>query len=145
MLSTSALRYTHFYWWACCHELVCSVLLSPLLQARTDLENHSVDAATTSEAVVFITLLQGLKRNMRTWEQSVEVCNMHGSVCVARTYVYTLIHTYVRMYVPTCLYVNVRTYLRTHYVSTYNGYTRTKAYSSCWYCVVLFTERWFLL
>ena len=57
--------------------LVCSVLLSPLLQARTDLENHSVDAATTSEAVVFITLLQGLKRNMRTWEQSVEVCNMH--------------------------------------------------------------------
>lgn len=65
------------YWWACCHVLVCSVLLSPLLQARTDLENHSVDAATTSEAVVFITLLQGLKRNMRTWEQSVEVWNMH--------------------------------------------------------------------
>lgn len=47
------------------------------LQARTDLENHSVDAATTSEAVVFITLLQGLKRNMRTWELSVEVCNVH--------------------------------------------------------------------
>jgi dynein heavy chain 1 len=42
-------------------------------KARTDLENHSVDAATTSEAVSFITLLQGLKRNLRTWEQSVEV------------------------------------------------------------------------
>ena len=48
------------------------------LQARTDLENHSVDAATTSEAVVFITLLQGLKRNMRTWEQNVEVRVCHG-------------------------------------------------------------------
>lgn len=59
--------------------VVCqsAVLLSPFLQARTDLENHSVDAATTSEAVVFITLLQGLKRNMRTWEQSVEVCHGH--------------------------------------------------------------------
>lgn len=68
---------------------MCSVLPIPLpLQARTDLENHSVDAATTSEAVVFITLLQGLKRNMRTWEQNVEVstcvcgqCCTH--VCVA--------------------------------------------------------------
>jgi dynein heavy chain 1 len=40
---------------------------------RTDLESHVVDAATTSEAVGFITLMQELKRKMRSWEQQVEV------------------------------------------------------------------------
>ena len=43
------------------------------LQSRVDLENHSVDAATTSEAVGFITLMQELKRKVRSWEQKVEV------------------------------------------------------------------------
>ena len=46
-------------------------LLSP--QCRADLENHSVDAASTSEAVGFITLMQELKRKVRSWEQKVEV------------------------------------------------------------------------
>ena len=32
-----------------------------------------VDAATTSEAVGFITLMQELKRKMRTWDKQVEV------------------------------------------------------------------------
>ena len=32
-----------------------------------------MDAATTSEAVGFITLMQELKRKMRSWEQQVEV------------------------------------------------------------------------
>ena len=32
-----------------------------------------VDAATTSEAVGFITLMQELKRKLRSWEQQVEV------------------------------------------------------------------------
>ena len=44
-----------------------------LFQYRSDLENHVVDAATTSEAVGFITLMQELKRKMRSWEQQVEV------------------------------------------------------------------------
>ena len=42
-------------------------------QYRSDLENHVVDAATTSEAVGFITLMQELKRKLRSWEQQVEV------------------------------------------------------------------------
>ncbi len=45
-----------------------------LSQSRTELENHSVDASTTSEAVSFITLLQELKRKVRSWEENVEVC-----------------------------------------------------------------------
>ena len=44
-----------------------------LPQYRSDLESHVVDAATTSEAVGFITLMQELKRKMRSWEQQVEV------------------------------------------------------------------------
>ena len=42
-----------------------------VLQYRGDLESHVVDAATTSEAVGFITLMQELKRKMRSWEQQV--------------------------------------------------------------------------
>ena len=42
-------------------------------QRRGELENHSVDAASTSEAVGFITLMQELKRQVRSWEQKVEV------------------------------------------------------------------------
>ena len=45
----------------------------PLSQYRTDLESHVVDAATTTEAVGFITLMQELKRKMRSWEHQVEV------------------------------------------------------------------------
>ena len=54
---------------------VCASLFDLSLppQSRTDLENHSVDAATTSEAVQFITLIQGLKRELKQWESQVEV------------------------------------------------------------------------
>lgn len=42
-------------------------------KARTDLEQQSLDVATTAEAVSFITYVQGLKRKMKTWEQNVDV------------------------------------------------------------------------
>ena len=51
----------------------CSYAPCFLLQRRGELENHSVDAASTSEAVGFITLMQELKRQVRSWEQKVEV------------------------------------------------------------------------
>ena len=51
-------------------------LCSP--QNHSALENHSVDAASTSEAVGFITLLQELKRKLHGWEQQVEVWRMEG-------------------------------------------------------------------
>lgn len=54
------------------HPTVCAYMYS-ILQCRGDLENHSVDAASTSEAVGFITLMQELKRKVRSWEQKVEV------------------------------------------------------------------------
>ena len=44
-------------------------------QRCSELENYSVDAASTSEAVGFIALMQELKRQVRSWEQKVEVRN----------------------------------------------------------------------
>ena len=52
-----------------------SELCLSCIQRRGELENHSVDAASTSEAVGFITLMQELKRQVRSWEQKVEVRN----------------------------------------------------------------------
>ena len=37
------------------------------------MENHSVDASSTSEAVHFITLLQSLKRQLKEWDNQIEV------------------------------------------------------------------------
>ncbi len=42
-------------------------------KCRGELEQQSVDAASTSEAVGFITYVQGLKRQTRQWEEQVEV------------------------------------------------------------------------
>jgi len=42
-------------------------------KARGDLEQQTIDAASTSDAVSFITYVQGLKRKMRGWEKQVEV------------------------------------------------------------------------
>uniref|UniRef100_A0A915HKX7 Dynein heavy chain, cytoplasmic n=1 Tax=Romanomermis culicivorax TaxID=13658 RepID=A0A915HKX7_ROMCU len=39
---------------------------------RSDMEQQSVDAASTSEAVGFITYIQGLKRQLKNWEGQVE-------------------------------------------------------------------------
>lgn len=41
-------------------------------KSRSELEQQSVDAATTSEAVGLITYVQGLKRQMKQWEQQVD-------------------------------------------------------------------------
>lgn len=42
-------------------------------KSRAELEQQSVDAASTSEAVGFITYVQGLKRQTRQWQDQVEV------------------------------------------------------------------------
>jgi dynein heavy chain 1 len=41
-------------------------------KARNDLESHSVDASSTTEAVQFISLLQYLNRELKGWESQVE-------------------------------------------------------------------------
>jgi dynein heavy chain 1 len=46
---------------------------SNLGKARGDLEQQTIDAASTSDAVSFITYVQGLKRKMRGWEKQVEL------------------------------------------------------------------------
>ena len=70
------LSLVHLLKWGSTDHLLCCAI-SPSLQCRADLENHSVDAASTSEAVGFITLMQELKRKVRSWEQKVEVCLLH--------------------------------------------------------------------
>ncbi|XP_044735865.1 dynein heavy chain, cytoplasmic isoform X10 [Chrysoperla carnea] len=42
-------------------------------KSRSELEQQSIEAASTSDAVSFITYVQSLKRNMKTWEKQVEV------------------------------------------------------------------------
>ncbi|XP_072172912.1 cytoplasmic dynein 1 heavy chain 1-like [Diadema setosum] len=46
---------------------------SALSKSRTDLEQHSVDTASTSDAVSFITYVQNLKRKYRAWEKQVDM------------------------------------------------------------------------
>ncbi|XP_044746185.1 dynein heavy chain, cytoplasmic isoform X2 [Coccinella septempunctata] len=41
-------------------------------KSRNDLELQSIEAASTSDAVTFITYVQQLKRNMKAWEKEVE-------------------------------------------------------------------------
>ena len=42
-------------------------------KARGDLEQQTIDSASTSDAVSFITYVQGLKRKMRGWEKQVDI------------------------------------------------------------------------
>ena len=42
-------------------------------QAREDLEQQSLEVASTAEAVSFITDVQALKRKIKNWERQVEV------------------------------------------------------------------------
>ena len=44
-----------------------------ICKARSELEQQTIDAASTSDAVSFITYVQGLKRKMRGWEKQVDV------------------------------------------------------------------------
>lgn len=43
------------------------------LQSRQELEQHSVDTASTSDAVTFITYVQTLKRKIKQFEKNVDV------------------------------------------------------------------------
>lgn len=42
-------------------------------QSRQELEQHSVDTASTSDAVTFITYVQALKRKIKQFEKQVDV------------------------------------------------------------------------
>ncbi|XP_070577189.1 cytoplasmic dynein 1 heavy chain 1-like [Ptychodera flava] len=42
-------------------------------KSRSELESQSIDTASTSDAVSFITYVQGLKRKVRSWERQVDV------------------------------------------------------------------------
>uniref|UniRef100_T1JGT9 Dynein heavy chain, cytoplasmic n=1 Tax=Strigamia maritima TaxID=126957 RepID=T1JGT9_STRMM len=46
---------------------------SNVSKSRSDLEQQSIDAASTSDAVMFITNVQSLKRKMKTWEKQVDL------------------------------------------------------------------------
>ncbi|XP_017775192.1 PREDICTED: dynein heavy chain, cytoplasmic isoform X3 [Nicrophorus vespilloides] len=46
---------------------------SQVSKSRSDLELQSIEAASTSDAVGFITYVQSLKRNMKAWEKQVEI------------------------------------------------------------------------
>lgn len=49
-----------------------------LPQSRQELEQHSVDTASTSDAVTFITYVQSLKRKIKQFEKQVEVSSHVG-------------------------------------------------------------------
>ena len=40
------------------------------------MEQQTIEGASTSDAVGFITVVQSLKRKIKNWEKSVEVCNI---------------------------------------------------------------------
>ncbi|KAK3912297.1 Dynein heavy chain, cytoplasmic [Frankliniella fusca] len=46
---------------------------SQVSKSRSELEEQSIEAASTSDAVSFITYVQSLKRKMKAWEKQVEV------------------------------------------------------------------------
>ncbi|XP_071963522.1 cytoplasmic dynein 1 heavy chain 1-like [Antedon mediterranea] len=56
---------------------------SSLSKSRTELEQHSVDTASTADAVSFITYVQNLKRKHRSWEKQVEMYH-HGQKLLER-------------------------------------------------------------
>lgn len=44
---------------------------SHVSKSRSELEKQSIEAASTSDAVTFITYVQSLKRNMKDWQKQV--------------------------------------------------------------------------
>ncbi|KOC68078.1 Dynein heavy chain, cytoplasmic [Habropoda laboriosa] len=46
---------------------------SQISKSRSDLEQQSIEAASTSDAVGFITYVQSLKRKMKAWEKQVDI------------------------------------------------------------------------
>lgn len=84
----SKVKITHYDCeiWFCCsihnslnHVLIFDFFFSSLsdfsafLQSRQELEQHSVDTASTSDAVNFITYVQTLKRKIKQFEKNVDV------------------------------------------------------------------------
>ena len=57
----------------CDNDYLYDVLMP--FQARTDMEQQTIEGASTSDAVGFITVVQSLKRKIKNWEKSVEVCD----------------------------------------------------------------------
>lgn len=52
---------------------VCIMYYFNIIQSRQELEQHSVDTASTSDAVTFITYVQALKRKIKQFEKQVDV------------------------------------------------------------------------
>ena len=48
-------------------------LILSMFKARTDMEQQTIEGASTSDAVGFITVVQSLKRKLKNWEKNVEV------------------------------------------------------------------------
>ena len=42
-------------------------------KSRSELEQQTIEAASTTDAVTFITYVQGLKRKMKNWDKQVNV------------------------------------------------------------------------
>lgn len=59
-------------------------------QSRQELEQHSVDTASTSDAVTFITYVQSLKRKIKQFEKQVEVCCLAQCFLLLRMSDFTL-------------------------------------------------------
>jgi len=47
-------------------------------KSRTDLEEQSLEASSTADAVVLITYVQSLKRKMKNWEKQVRYFLSNG-------------------------------------------------------------------
>jgi len=58
-------------------------VFAELKRARHDLENQSLEASSTAQAVVFITIVQQCKRNANLWEPEVETFRQ-GQVTLSR-------------------------------------------------------------
>lgn len=56
------------------------------LQSRSELEQQSIEAASTSDAVTFITYVQSLKRKMKAWEKQV---NLPNTIFLSVTYAHS--------------------------------------------------------
>jgi hypothetical protein len=52
------------------------------------LEQQSIEAASTSDAVTFITYVQSLKRKMKAWEKQV---NLPNTIFLSVTFVLTVV------------------------------------------------------
>jgi hypothetical protein len=59
--------------------IITNELFVDILQSRTDMEQQSIEGASTSEAVGFITVVQSLKRKLKSWDKNVEVQTLNSN------------------------------------------------------------------